>query len=196
MQTSPQKVDSEVDSDEPNPALAQLRKLRTGVGLTEECLGGMGALMSALGTSDPRQGYLDLLRSLGHLKDRDGALALTVDYGLDLTTLLLRGPHDWERQWLGERRSAYATVVGRDVKTLARWSDRAVRELRAGLLNDRFTGDLTVVVAVDGDRIAGATLIQDPAGRDGTSTVGTRWYHENLAEGPSLSCFVYGYPRD
>lgn len=44
------------------------------------------------------------------------------------------------RPGIDERRSAYADLLGRDVKTLARWSERAAAELRGHLLADTFTG--------------------------------------------------------
>jgi len=177
--------------------LTQLRKLREGVGLTPARLEQTGSVMSALGTSDPQEGYERLCDALGKLDDSERLRALRLDYGLDLAALLGREPVSREREWLGERRSGYAVVLKRDVKTLSRWSDKAVAELQAALLNDTFTGDLYVVANVRGDRILGTSLIQQPleATKDGI-TERSSMEIKNSSTEPSMPCLIYAFPRD
>jgi hypothetical protein len=180
-----------------DPVLAELRKLREGAGLTTERLTRNGALMSALGTSDPELGRQRLIEVVATLGDSERNRALRVDLGLDFAELVGREPVTREREWLGDRRSAYAETIGRDVKTLSRWSDRAVAELRDHLVADTFTGHLYVVAAVDGDHIAGATLIREPldATKQG-NTERSSLELENASAETSMPCLIYGYPRD
>jgi hypothetical protein len=185
-------LDTPVDTD---PVLPQLRKLREGPGLSADRLAKMGAVMSALATSDPQVAYERLVRELSGFGDRDRVDALAVDFGLDLKRHLGREPTAREVAWLGDRRSGFAQVIGRDVKTLARWSDRTIQELRAKLLADTFTGDLYVVAAVKGDRIVGITLVQrHDFGSNPTPQ--TSMSFDNPTTESSMPCFVYGYPRD
>lgn len=98
---------------------------------------------------------------------------------------------------MATRRAGYAEVISRDVKTLARWSDAAISDLRELLLRDTFTGHLYVVAAVDDDHIAGITLIQeDPGQPEGAPTRRVSTDLENPETGPSLPCLLYAYPRD
>jgi hypothetical protein len=180
-----------------DPVLAELRKLREGAGLTTDRLERSGAVMSALGTSDPTVGQQRLIEAVAKLGDTDRSRALQIDLGLDFASLVGREPVIRERELLGVRRSAYAEAVQRDVKTLARWSDRAVAELRGHLLDDTFAGHLYVVAAVKGDRIVGASLIQEPlnATKDGI-TERSSMDIANTSDQPSMPCLVYGFPRD
>lgn len=107
-----------------DPVLQQLRKLREGAGLTTARLERSGALMSALGTADPEVAVQRLTEVIAALDDTERVRAVKVDLGLDFEALVGRVAVSREREWLGERRSAYAETIGRDVKTLARWSDR------------------------------------------------------------------------
>jgi hypothetical protein len=151
--------------------------------------------MSALGTSDPQVGMKRLLGFIEELGDGDRSRALRVDFGIGLGELLGREPSTRERDWLGERRSGYGTVVGRSAKTLERWSDRALAELRAKLRTDQFTGDLIVLAAVEGNRILGTTTIQRESGADDLATR-TSTDYPNPSDQPSMPCLIYGYPRD
>ncbi|MDQ1743463.1 MAG: hypothetical protein QOE23_1802 [Pseudonocardiales bacterium] len=187
-------MDRSVDTDE---ALVQLKKLREGIGLTADRLQDSGAVMSALGASDPQIALHRLQQLLRELGDGERIRALRVDFGLDLEELLERTPHARERDWLGDRRAGYAKAIGRDVKTLGRWSDRTVAELRAKLLTDQFTGHLIVAAAVEGDRILGTTTIQRPldtADDEPATHISTGY--PNVTPGPSMPCLIYGYPRD
>jgi hypothetical protein len=151
--------------------------------------------MSALGTSDPEEAHGRLLTALGKLGDGERVRALKVDFGLELSALLEREPAPRECEWLGDRRSGYAEVIGRDVKTLSRWSDRTITELRTLLLNDTFTGHVYVLAEVRGERVLGCTLVQEEP--DQTDVIRrTSLNIENTSEGPSLPCLIYAYPRD
>ncbi len=180
-----------------DPVLQQLRKLREGAGLTTDRLERSGALMSALGASDPEIAVQWLTEAVEALGDNERVRALKADLGLDFVDLVGRTAVNREREWLGDRRSAYAGVIGRDVKTLGRWSDRAVAELRGHLLADTFSGHLYVVATVSGDRILTTSLIQQPldATKDGITERSSLDLDNPSAE-PSMPCLVYGYPRD
>jgi hypothetical protein len=183
--------------DTPDPVLPQLKKLREGVGLTANRLAQSGAVMSALSTSDPVEAQRRLVEILDGLGGADYVHALKVDFGLDLKRFLTRAPTQRELELLGERRNGFAVVAGRDVKTLARWSDKAVGELRAQLLNDQFNGDLLVMAHVRGDRILGCTVFQ---GYDNENQpelkAQSSFSYKNPAEGPSMPCLLYAYPRE
>lgn len=181
--------------DKIDPVLAQLRKLREGVGLTSGRLAACGAVMSALGTSDGKEAYDRLLAAIARLGDSDRARALRVDYSIDLPQLLEREPTRREVELLGERRNGYGTVIGRDGKTLGRWSDKAVADLCSQLLDDTFRGELFVVAAVRADRILGCTLIQQESGQE-QPVKRSSIEIDNPAPGASLPCLVYGFPRD
>jgi len=176
--------------------LGQLKKLREGRGLAEGRLQLAGAVMSALGTSDPAEGLQRLIAILNDQEDGEKLRALRVDFGISLADYLLRHPTPRERDWLGDRRSGYAEVVGRDVKTLARWSDAEVADLRARLISDTFNGNLYVVAAVDGDRIAGITVTEEDLGQEGDAIKRRSTDIANSSEGPSVPALIYVFPRD
>ena len=135
-----------------------------------------------------------LREKLGQLPDDDRRRALSVDLGLDLPVLLGRKPVPREVRYLSERRKAYAMVVGRDVKTVSRWSDAAALELRSTLLADRVTGQITVVAAVDGGRVLGITLYRPNTVASETAEIADSF--ENHCPDPSLPCLIYTFPRD
>lgn len=180
-----------------DPVLQQLRKLREGAGLTADRLRRSGAVMSALGTADPEVAVQRLTAAIAALEDTARSRALKIDLGYDFASLVGRPAQGRELEWLGDRRTTYANVIGRDVKTLARWSDRAVAELRGHLLADMFNGHLYVVAAVSGHRILTTSLIQEPleATKDGI-TERSSLDMENPSAEPSMPCLIYGYPRD
>ena len=181
--------------DTPDPVLQQLRRLREGPGLTRARLEASGAVMSALGTSDPQEAYERLLAALVGLGSGERATSLAVDFGIDLPRHLGRPPSSREADWLGERRDGYGVVIGRSAKTLARWSDQTLAELRDGLITDTFFGHLVVMAAVRGDRILGYTvsrLTLDGAGQQ----EGQTQHIDNPTQQPSPPGFVYGFPRD
>jgi hypothetical protein len=188
-------------------ALRELRKLREGPGLTNDRLEASGALMSALGTSDPADGRRRMQAVLAELGATDHAVALAVDLGLDLAVHLGREPSTRERTWLGERRAGYGEAIGKDVKTLARWSDKAAAELRTRLFNDTFTGHLWVIGAVRAERIVGISFVmEDLQPSESKNDESDDWKprltrresvdYENPSDGPSLPCLLYGLPRD
>ncbi len=80
------KEDTALDTDE---ALAELRRLREGRGLTADRLRACGALMSALGTADATEGVDRLRQALGQLGPAPRFVALQVDLGLDLSADVL-----------------------------------------------------------------------------------------------------------
>lgn len=185
-----------MDTHQEDPVLAQLKKLREGRGLTEGRLQAAGAVLSALGTSDPLEGMRSLTQAIAALGDGDKPRALAVDFGLDLADHLEREVSPRERDRLGERRSGYGSVVARDVKTLARWSDAALRDLRASLISDTFTGHLYVIAAVEGDRILGISLIEEDLGQDGGVVDRRSTELPNPSRGPSIPALIYALPRD
>jgi hypothetical protein len=154
-----------------------------------------GAVMSALGTSDPQEAYDRLRAALAELGSGERTTVLAVDFGLDLAQHLGRKPAGQEIDWLMERRTAYGRLIGRSVKTLARWSDQALTELRNGLIADFFDGHLVVMAAVRGDRIAGCTIARYHADGPGQQ-IGETQHIDNPTSEPSPPCLVYGFPRD
>ena len=179
--------------DTADPVLADIRKLRESRGLTAGRLKDRGALMSALGTSDPQEGLERFTAALGEMDDTPWARALRVDLGCDLAKLLERTPVPDETRLLGHRRSSYSVVVQKDVKTLGRWSDRAAEDLRALLINDTFAGETTVIAAIDAGRIAGITTILEDK-QTGRRRETEEW--DNPSTELSLPCLIYGFPRD
>jgi hypothetical protein len=175
--------------------LAELKKLREGRGLNPERLGKCAAVLAALGVSDPREGVAALQFALHQLGDGDRVRALKVDLGLDLQELLGRPPVTREMDWLGERRSAYAEVIGRDVKTLARWSDRTLEELRAHLSVDKFDGQVIITAGVQSRRINGVEVMRFD-NDDIHLTHGTNTGITNPEPGSSLPLVLYGFPGD
>ncbi|MGC4192936.1 MAG: hypothetical protein QM589_17460 [Thermomicrobiales bacterium] len=141
-------MDIAVDTD---PVLEELKKLREGRGLNADRLSRCSNLLAALGTSDPGAAYDTLVAILRQMGDGERMRSLRVDFGLDLEELLERTPTGKERDFLGERRSGYATVIGRGAKTLSRWSDKTLGELRGRLITDQFNGRV-VVTAVNAAR--------------------------------------------
>lgn len=188
--------------------LRQLKKLREGAGLSRDRLAAAGAVMSALGTSDADEAFGRLLVIIDGL-DGQQAAVLRVDFAIDLGHSLDRKPTAREERWLGERRVGYSQVIGRDPKTLSRWSDVAIGELRVRLLNDSYTGDLYVVAAEKSGRIVGISLIQEEPENpvEGSGQVndqespqpitGRRSLdYRNPTDQPSLPCLLYAFPRD
>lgn len=141
-----------MDSDR---ALQERRKLREGRGLTVS-----PSVLSALGTTDAHEGMKLLRIVLGEMGTRERVLALTVDFGLDLPELLDYQPSSREVDFLGDRRSTYATKIGREVKTLARWSDKTIAELRTRLISDQFDGRVIVTAGVQNRRLNGIEVMQ------------------------------------
>lgn len=181
--------------------LVQLKKLREGAGLKRERLLQAGSVMSSLATADPDEAHERLVQIIGRLDDQHRSV-LAVDFGLELERYLEREPNSREQRWLGARRDAYGLIVERDRKTLARWSDAALGELRAQLLSDTFTGHLYLVVVVDGDRVRHVAMVQEELqqpGHDGVDVQPTERQtveFENPTEGHSPPCFLYAFPRD
>lgn len=152
--------------------------------------------MSALGTADPTVAMERLQKAVDDLGDSDRARALKVDFGLDLQGLLEREAATREREWLGERREGYGEVVKRDAKTLGRWSDKAIEELRGQLLADTFTGHLYVMVAVEDDVIKSISLIREDLDQPEGVAKRTSLEFSNPAAEASIPALIYGYPRD
>lgn len=178
-----------------DPALSELKKLREGRGLSAGRLADCPNLLSATGTSDPLEAFQTIVAVLGRLGDGERLKALKLDFGLELTELLERLPTGRECDFLGDRRNGYAEIVGRDVKTLGRWSDRAVRELRAQLINDRFDGHLIVAAGVQNRRLNGIELMRyeltDTELRSGDTTT-----YLNPLKDSGLPLILFGFPRD
>jgi hypothetical protein len=172
-------------------ALRQLRRLREGPGLQVGRLAAAGDLLSALGTSDPVMAVNRLGAELAALGSLPRYLALQVDFGLNLESLLGRPPVTREIELLGERRQAYALKVTRNVKTLARWSDRASVELRHRLIDDVARGDVYVTGVLRDGALAAITLTRDDLTGSQLMTDGPEATH---SDGPPL--LMYALPRD
>jgi hypothetical protein len=188
--TTPQKVDTKEDT-----VLRELKKLRERRGLTIGKMSASPSLLSALATSDPAEAVDRLVQMLNQLEDTEKATALRVDLGIHLAEVFDRSPRDQEESQLGERRQAYASLVGRDIKTIERWSNASLKELRQLLLNDTFTGHLFVAAAVQGEHIVGCTLIRQDS-VDSPITERTSLDYRNPSAEPSLPCLIYAFPRD
>jgi hypothetical protein len=153
--------------------------------------------MSALGTADPEEGLRRLREALGRLGRGERQTALAVDLGVRLDEYFGREPTDRECDWLGERRDTFASLIGREAKTVSRWSDAALADLRALLINDSFNGHLYVVAAVDEDHIAGISLIREPLNSAEGGVIGRETIEmPNASGGPSLPVLAYALPRD
>lgn len=186
----------------------ELRKLREGAGGTHERLKRCGALLSALGTSSPKEARQRITHLLEEQQPADQAAALAVDLALHLDQHLQREPTDREQSRLGERRAAYAEVRGRDVKTLARWSDQAAVELRSRIFDDVFTGHLWVVGAVQDSRLLGVSFGMEETNEDEDprADIPEDWNprlrvrktvdYDNPCGEPSMPCLLYALPRD
>jgi hypothetical protein len=181
-----------MDTDQ---ALSELKKLREGRGLSPDRLSDSPAVLSALATSDPSEAYQTLCLLLSRMGDGERVRALKVDFGLELTELLQRAPSSRERDWLGERRNGFAEVIGRDVKTLARWSDRTLGELRSELLTDQFDGQLVIAAGVLNKRVTGVEVMRYKK-EDEQLSSGRNIGYTNPEAGPSLPLVLYGFPRD
>ncbi len=151
-------------------------------------------MLSSLATSDPEEGLQALQLIVQRMGDGERTRALRVDFGWDLDELLGRAPSSRELDYLGERRQTYASLVGRDVKTLSRWSDQTLAELRAKLLADQFDGNVIITAGVKSRRTVGVDVIRyeasDDEWRHGTSTA-----YKN-PDDSSLPLVLYGFPRD
>ena len=180
--------------DPADPVLTELKKLREGPGLTIDKLQSSPALMQALRASTPAEAHEQLTLELLRLPDTLRSRALRVDLGLDLEELLGRPPTPRERDLLGDRRSSYAEVVQRDVKTIGRWSNRAVRELRASLESDHFDGHIIVAVGVQHRRLIGIEVMRYERDDESLSH-GTNEGYTNPADGPSPPMVLYGYSQ-
>lgn len=187
----PQKVDILLDTD---PVLTELKKLREGRGLSADRLRDSPAVLSSLATSDPAKAYEALQLILSRMGDSE-RVALKVDFGLHLEELLQRAPTGREEDWLGDRRSGYADLIQRDVKTLARRSDRTLRELRGHLLTDHFDGHLVIAAGVKNKRLVGVEVMRYEKADEGFSE-GRNLGYTNPEPGPSLPLVLYGFPRD
>lgn len=182
-------------TNKPDQVLAELKKLREGRGLSADRLAQTPAVLSALATSDPYEADQALQQLLLNLPDSEQMSALVVDYGFNLDDLLGRPPTSREVDYLSDRRAAYAELVGRDVKTIARWSDRTVAELRSKLLCDYFDGHILVAAGVKASRILGIEVMQYEK-MDEDFNHGTSISYKNPEPGPSLPLVLYGFPRD
>lgn len=173
--------------------LDELKKLREGRGLRADRLAESPEVMTAIGLDDPIDGVTALGILIGNLGDGDPTRALKVDFGLQLEEMLGRQPTTREIDFLGDRRAAYAETIGRDVKTLSRWSNRALKELQAQFVTQPFRGHVIVAAGVQNQRLSGIDVItfeRDDATRSrGRSTAIT-----NIADGPSLPAVIYGIP--
>lgn len=192
--STPQNLDMAEDTP-PDEVLRQLKKLREGKGLTTDRLRASPAVLSAIATSDPVEALNGIKVLLDRLGSTDQATALRVDFGLSLAELLGREPSSREVERLGERRAAYAELVNRDVKTLARWSDRAIAELRGHLLADFFDGQVVVAAGVRAGRIIGIEVMQYDR-LDEHLTEGRSISYSNPQTEASLPLLLYGFPRD
>lgn len=191
--SAPQTLD--MAKDTADPVLDQLKKLREGRGLSADRLRSAPAVLSSLATSDPFEAYEALQRLLWDLPDSEQMRALVVDFGFNLDELLGREPSSREVDRLGERRAAYADLVGKDVKTIARWSDKTLGELRGHLLADYFDGHVLVAVGVRRGRLIGIEVMQYEKGDEHFSH-GTTMTYTNPEPGPSLPLVLYGFPRE
>lgn len=174
--------------------LVELKKLREGPGVTVERLQQSPALMGALGATSPADGFERLTLELLRMPDSQRTRALRVDFGLDLEDLLGQSPTPRERDVLGDRRSSYATVVDRDVKTVARWSNRAVAELRAQLESEQFDGHIIVACGVQKHRLVGIEVMRYEK-KDTNLSRGVNEGYTNPAEGPSPPMVLYGFSK-
>lgn len=186
-----QHLDIAVDTDR---ILAELKKLREGRGLRADRLEASPHVLSSVATSDALEGLQVLQTIVNRLADSKEMRALRVDFGWDLEELLERAPTGREVGYLGDRRSGYAEVVGRDVKTLSRWSNKAIAELRAQLISDQFDGNIIITAGVKNRRVTGVDVRRYEASDD-EYRHGTNVAYDNPEE-TSLPLVLYGFPRD
>jgi len=180
-----------VDTDR---TLTELKKLREGRGLRVDRLAESPAVLSSVGTSDTVEGLQTLREITRRMGDSDRTRALRVDFGWDLEELLGRPATGRELDYLGDRRSAFADLVQRDVKTIGRWSNQAIEELRSQLITDQFDGNIIITAGVNGRRVTGVEVMRyeasDTDWKHGTNTAYTN------PEDSSLPLVLFGYPRD
>ena len=182
-------MDIPVDTD---PVLDELKKLREGRGLNAHRLSTSPNLLAALGTDDPGTGFDSLVAVLSEMGDGERVRSLRVDFGLDLDDLLERPPSGKEVDFLGDRRSGYGEVIGRSAKTLSRWSDKTLGELRGRILTDQFNGRVIVTAGVQNRRVTGIEVLaydRDDIGLSNGRAVG----HPN-PEDSSLPLVMCGIP--
>lgn len=186
----------DTDNDADDPVVVSLKKLREGPGLSPDRLEGHPALLSALGTQDVSEAYELLLGHLDDLEDTERSRGLRVEFALDLEDLLGREPVERERTWLGDRRSAYAELVGRDVKTIRRWSDRTIAELRAQLTTDAFDGLILLTAGVQARRIITyQTMLYDKDDHD-YSHGRTHGFENPATDATTPSQILYSFPAE
>lgn len=181
-----------VDTD---PVLAELKKLREGRGLTMDRLKDSRAVLNALDTANAREGYRMLQLAVRELGDDQKVRALIVDFGWGLENCLGRPPLEDEIQWLGRRRSAYAELVGRDIKTVTRWSNKALEELNGLIGSERFTGHVVITAGVRQRRVVVIGVMRYQSEGDLYSQ-GDDQHYTNPEPGPSPPLLLYGFPRD
>jgi hypothetical protein len=182
-------MDTAVDTD---PILEELRKLREGPGLNADRLSRLPNLMAALATNDPGAACSSLVAVLREMGDGERIRSLRVDFGLDLEELLERPPSSKEIDFLGDRRNGYGEVIGRSAKTLARWSDKSLGELRGRLLTDQFTGRVVVTAGVQDRRVTGIEVLAYE--RDDTQLSNGRAIGHPNPEDSSLPLVMCGIP--
>lgn len=167
---------SSPNGNEVDPVLVQLKKLREGAGLSLERLVAAPAVLALLSKghghgagaiAEPKAAFDRLVEILTRMPDTDQLRALVVDLGFDLEELLGRPATPREKALLGERRNGYAETIGRDVKTLARWSNKALLELKVLLEAEArhnrqaaFEGHLLITAGVQNRRLAGAEVMR------------------------------------
>lgn len=182
--------------DTADAVMAQLKKLREGRGLASKRLAEVGPLvLELLDTTDGVEGLSLLERHVQRLGDGETVRALKVDFGFDLPELLGRKPTPRELEHLGDRRQTYGSLIGRNVKTLGRWSDKALAELRSRLGRQAFEGKVLVTAGVQRRRLAGIDVLRYEAGEEQLSSGRTQAY-TNPEEGPSPPWVLFGLPVD
>ncbi|GAA1508670.1 hypothetical protein [Nocardioides humi] len=175
-----------------DPVLDELKKLREGRGLNAGRLSRCPNLVAALGAQDSGTAYDALLAILRQMGDGERVRSLRVDFGVDLEELLKRPPSTKEYDFLGDRRSGYGTVIGRGVKTLSRWSDKTIGELRGRLITDRFNGRVVVTAGVQDRRVTGIEVLCYE--RDDTNMSNGRAIGHPNPEASSLPLVMCGIP--
>lgn len=181
------------DAGDHDAVLSELKKLREGRGLTADRLAQSPAVMDALGLDDPATAHQAVLLLIANLGDGERVRALKVDLGVDLADLFGRQPRSRERDWLTERRDVYSIISGRSVKTLTRWSDKTLSELRAQFIPQPFRGHVLVTAGVQSGRLAGIDVITFDKDDEGFSH-GQTTTITNPSKLPSTPLLIYGIP--
>lgn len=179
---------------QPDEVLTQLKKMREGRGLSPEALQHSPAVLNALGTHDPLEAYRSLQQVIVDMPDSEQLRALVVDYGFNLDEFFDRSPSSREVDYLSDRRATYASIVGRDTKTLSRWSNRILKELRSHLQHDHFDGTIIVAAGVKDRRTIGVEVMRFEK-NDTTLNHGTNTGHTNPEQQPSLPLILYTIPQ-